>query len=421
VFQPASPERFAKAEAYRLYYGRFVDGDELIDEILVSVFKAPHSYSGEDMLEISCHGSLYIQQRILDVLLRQGARMAEPGEFTRRAFLNGKMELSQAEAVADLIASDSKASHQLAIRQMKEGYGQEIEHLRERLLKLVSLMELELDFSEEDVEFADRSELLSLLADVQSRINTLLESFRFGNVIKHGMPVVIAGKPNVGKSTLLNALLKEDRAIVSDIPGTTRDSLEDDMVLDGIRFRFIDTAGLRDTTDEIETKGIQRAWAKLEKAGLVLLMAETQDSQRDILSLLEDVQNRLADSGTKVFLLLNKADAHEPKPASYDVPVFGLSAKTGEGIEQLTSAMVETVKSMRSASDVVVTNARHAAALRQAQESAERAEEAMKNGIPGDLVSQDIREVLHHLGEITGQITTDEVLGSIFRDFCIGK
>jgi len=421
VFRPVSQERFAKAEAYRLYYGSFVDGDELIDEVLVSVFKAPHSYSGEDMLEISCHGSLYIQQRILDALLRHGARMAEPGEFTQRAFLNGKMELSQAEAVADLIASDSKASHKLAIRQMKEGYGKEIEHLRERLLKLVSLMELELDFSEEDVEFADRSELLSLLDDVQSRINKLLESFRYGNVIKHGMPVVIAGKPNVGKSTLLNALLKEDRAIVSDIPGTTRDSLEDDMVLDGIRFRFIDTAGLRKTGDEIETKGIQRAWAKLEKAGLVLLMAETRNPKEEIMGLLQEVQERTKDSGADVFLLLNKADQHKAEDVAFDVPVYGLSAKTGKGIEPLTSAMVEHVKSMRSASDVVVSNARHAAALRQAYEAAERAEEAMKAGIPGDLVSQDIREVLHHLGEITGQITTDEVLGSIFKDFCIGK
>ncbi|MFO7789973.1 MAG: tRNA uridine-5-carboxymethylaminomethyl(34) synthesis GTPase MnmE [Bacteroidales bacterium] len=423
VFVPANPERFADAEAYRVYYGSVMENeDETLDDVLVSVFKAPHSYTGEDMVEISCHGSLYIQQRLLELLCDNGARLANPGEFTERAFLNGKMELSQAEAVADVIASDNKASHQIAIRQMKEGYGGAIKRLREHLLKLVSLMELELDFSEEDVEFADRDELRGLLDDIIARISGLLDSFRYGNVIKHGMPVVIAGKPNVGKSTLLNTLLNEDRAIVSEIPGTTRDSLEDDMVIDGIRFRFIDTAGLHHATDEIEVKGIARTRQKLEKAGMVLIMAEAADSGEAIKALCDEVKKSLVNSDAALFLLLNKNDVQAAGTGyNVDMPVFRISAITGQGIENLTKAMVAKVRNMGSDTDVVVSNARHAAALREALDAADRAGEAMNSGIPGDLVSQDLREVLHHLGSITGEITTDEVLGHIFEHFCIGK
>ncbi|MGC9331332.1 MAG: tRNA uridine-5-carboxymethylaminomethyl(34) synthesis GTPase MnmE [Bacteroidales bacterium] len=423
VFVPANPERFADAEAYRVYYGSIMENeDETLDDVLVSVFKAPHSYTGEDMVEISCHGSLYIQQRLLELLCANGARLANPGEFTERAFLNGKMELSQAEAVADVIASDTKVSHQIAIRQMKEGYGGAIKRLREHLLKLVSLMELELDFSEEDVEFADRDELRGLLDDIIERISRLLDSFRYGNVIKHGMPVVIAGKPNVGKSTLLNTLLNEDRAIVSEIPGTTRDSLEDDMVIDGIRFRFIDTAGLHYATDEIEVKGITRTRQKLEKAGMVLIMAEAADSREAIKALCDEVKKSLVNSDAALFLLLNKNDVQAAGTGyNVDMPVFRISAITGQGIENLTKAMVAKVRNMGSDTDVVVSNARHAAALRKALDAAARAGEAMNSGIPGDLVSQDLREVLHHLGSITGEITTDEVLGHIFEHFCIGK
>jgi tRNA modification GTPase len=423
VFVPANPERFADAEAYRVYYGSIMENeDEALDDVLVSLFASPHSYTGEDMAEISCHGSLYIQQRMLDLLCEQGARLAAPGEFTQRAFLNGKMELSQAEAVADLIASDTRSSHHLSLRQMKEGYGGEIKQLREHLLKLVSLMELELDFSEEDVEFADRSELNDLLDNIIDRINRLLESFRYGNVIKRGMPVVIAGKPNVGKSTLLNKLLNEDRAIVSEIPGTTRDSLEDDIVIEGIRFRFIDTAGLRRASDEIELKGIERTKQKLEKAGIVLLMAESADSHAAIKQQCDAVRKILEGSDAEKFLVLNKSDV-QPAGSGYDVnmPVFRVSAVTGYGIDNLTRAMVSKVRDMGSETDVVVSNARHASELRQALKAAERAGEAMREGVPEDLVSQDLREVLHHLGEITGEITTDEVLGHIFEHFCIGK
>lgn len=428
-FQAKDEKRFEKAEAYRLYFGSFMDGEDIVDQVLLSLFKVPNSYTGENMVEISCHGSLYIQQRILDVLLSSGARMAEPGEFTRRAFLNGKMELNQAEAVADLISSDSKASHELAIRQMKNGFSEEISVMRAKLLKLVSMMELELDFSEEDVQFADRTELLNLLTQVNDRILSLLEGFRYGNVLKHGMPVVIAGKPNVGKSTLLNALLKEDRAIVSDIPGTTRDSLEDDMVIDGLRFRFIDTAGLRETGDEIEGKGIKRAYEKLEKAGIVLLMSEMGDENEDVFSLLKDVKSRLKDKTTEVLLLLNKSDIQPSSSLKNEelfelypkLQIFSLSAKTGKGMSDLLEAMVMSVRGMKGNADIILSNMRHVEALKDANQAAERAKAALLTGIPSDLVSQDIREVLHHLGLITGEITTDEVLGNIFKNFCIGK
>lgn len=423
LFRPASGKAFSKLSPRRMYFGTIEEGGEWIDEVMLSLFENPHSYTGEDMAEISCHGSLYIQQRILDAVTRHGARMAEPGEFTKRAFLKGKMQLDQAEAVADLIASDSKASHDLAIRHMKQGYGKEIEELREGLLKLVSLMELELDFGEEDVEFADREELLSMLRKLKERIGSLLESFRYGNVLKRGMPVVIAGKPNVGKSTLLNALLKEDRAIVSEIPGTTRDSLEDEMVIDGIRFRFIDTAGLRTTSDVIEGEGVRRTYNKLSQAGIILLMAETAESEEEVTALVQDVRKRLPESNAGIFLVRNKSDiqaASRKDNLPDGIPGFSLSAKTGDGMEALITAMQEEVRSMKTG-DLVVSNARHAAALQNALEAAERAEAAMQENLPGDLVSQDIREVLHHLGEITGHITTDEVLGRIFKDFCIGK
>lgn len=429
IFHPKHASRFQNPEAYRMYFGDIFNGDEHIDEVLIAVFFAPNSYTGEDLIEISCHGSLYIQQRILELLQKLGARMAEPGEFTQRAFLNGKMDLNQAEAVSDLIASDSKASHDLALRQMKDGFSNEIRNMRTELLNLVSLMELELDFSEEDVEFADRNELKALMGNIAAKFQSLLEGFRYGNVLKSGMPVVIAGKPNVGKSTLLNALLKEDRAIVSDIPGTTRDSLEDEMVIDGIRFRFIDTAGLRETGDAIEEEGIRRAYARLEKAGIVLLMTEASDSEEDVLGMIKSVRDRLEEPLPALFLIQNKADLQEPVLIDADklneiwteVSSFPLSAKTGEGMSALLQSMITEVRSMKGNSDIILSNMRHVEALSKASESMDRATEALEAGIPSDLVSQDLREVLHHLGLITGEISTDEVLGNIFRNFCIGK
>jgi tRNA modification GTPase len=429
IFQSKQIATLNEAQGYRMYFGTISEQQTEIDEVLLSVFFAPKSYTGENMVEISCHGSLFIQQRILELLQTNGARIAEPGEFTKRAFLNGKMDLNQAEAVSDLIASDSKAAHHLALKQMKDGFSREIKTMRNDLLKLVSLMELELDFSEEDVEFADRTELNALMTAISNKISNLLSGFRYGNVLKNGMPVVIAGKPNVGKSSLLNALLKEDRAIVSHIPGTTRDSLEDDMVISGIRFRFIDTAGLRETSDEIEGEGIRRAYDKIKKAGIVLLMVDSQDDVSTVMSIISSLREIINESEAHCFLLQNKADIHpahvlEPSKLQQQIPrisTFVISAKTGNGISELTDAMVNSVQVMKGKADIVLSNMRHVEALKNASESLNRALEALNLGIPSDLVSQDLREVLHHLGLITGEISTDEVLGEIFRRFCIGK
>lgn len=429
IFQSKQIATLNEAQGYRMYFGTISEQQTEIDEVLLSVFFAPKSYTGENMVEISCHGSLFIQQRVLELLQTNGARIAEPGEFTKRAFLNGKMDLNQAEAVSDLIASDSKAAHHLALKQMKDGFSREIKTMRNDLLKLVSLMELELDFSEEDVEFADRTELNALMTAISNKISNLLSGFRYGNVLKNGMPVVIAGKPNVGKSSLLNALLKEDRAIVSHIPGTTRDSLEDDMVISGIRFRFIDTAGLRETSDEIEGEGIRRAYDKIKKAGIVLLMVDSQDDVSTVMSIISSLREIINESEAHCFLLQNKADIHpahalEPSQLQQQVPrisTFVISAKTGNGISELTDAMVNSVQVMKGKADIVLSNMRHVEALKNASESLDRALQALSAGVPSDLVSQDLREVLHHLGLITGEISTDEVLGEIFRTFCIGK
>ncbi|MEA1875207.1 MAG: tRNA uridine-5-carboxymethylaminomethyl(34) synthesis GTPase MnmE [Bacteroidota bacterium] len=429
IFQSKQVAKLEHAEGYRMYFGTIKDEQTEIDEVLTSVFFEPKSYTGENMIEISCHGSLFIQQRILELLQANGARIAEPGEFTKRAFLNEKMDLNQAEAVSDLIASNSKASHNLALKQMKDGFSREIKSMRDDLLKLVSLMELELDFSEEDVEFADRNELNTLMTAISNKISNLLSGFRYGNVLKNGMPVVIAGKPNVGKSSLLNALLKEDRAIVSHIPGTTRDSLEDDMVISGIRFRFIDTAGLRETKDEIEGEGVRRAYEKIKKAGIVLLMVESNDDISAVMPIISSLREVINESEAQCFLLQNKADIHpahalDTSKLQQQIPgisTFVISAKTGNGISELTDAMVNSVQVMKGKADIVLSNMRHVEALKNAQESLQRAHDALINEIPSDLVSQDLREVLHHLGLITGEISTDEVLGEIFQSFCIGK
>lgn len=408
--------------------------EELIDDVMVSLYRAPRSYTGEDMIEISCHGAHYIQQKILEALIKSGARLAEPGEFTLRAFLNGKMDLSQAEAVADLIASTSAASHRVAIKQMRGGFSSELSRLREQLLNFISLIELELDFSEEDVEFADRKELYALVRKIQSMIWGMADSFRLGNVIKNGVPVAIIGKTNVGKSTLLNALLHDDRAIVSEIAGTTRDVIEDLISIDGISFRFIDTAGLRHSTDTIESIGIEKTFEKISQAYIVLYVIDAAQQIEEIDRLAGKIKKRLEGGDRKLFILMNKIDflTDQHLAAIQDLKNFKnldendqvlyISASYGDNVDKLASLLVETIKQENTGeNDVVITNARHFEALVNAGDAINRVSEGMKTGLSSDLLAQDIRQVLHYLGEITGEVTTDEILGNIFSKFCIGK
>ncbi|GET25092.1 tRNA uridine-5-carboxymethylaminomethyl(34) synthesis GTPase MnmE [Prolixibacter sp. NT017] len=427
---PNQEKKLADQPANTLHFGTIRTGEKIIDEVVVSLFRAPHSFTGEDVVEISCHGSQYIQQAILELLLSKGARMAGPGEFTQRAFLNGKMDLSQAEAVADLIASTSAASHKLALNQMRGGFSQELIKLRGELLSFVSLIELELDFSEEDVEFADRTQLLELATRIEEMIGKLADSFKLGNVIKNGIPVTIAGETNVGKSTLLNALLNDERAIVSEIEGTTRDVIEDIINIRGVSFRFIDTAGIRTTADKIESMGIERTYQKIKQASIVLLLLDLTREPEKYLQNLEDVRQHI--SQQNLIIVGNKADQVDEGVvrkmlmditlADNEDMVF-ISAKMGHNIDSLKSLLLETVNlaKLNNEEDVIVTNARHYEALTQARESIQRVLDGIENGITGDFLSQDIRECMHYLGLITGEISTDEVLGNIFRNFCIGK
>jgi len=428
-------------KSWTVRFGRIFDGKREIDEVLVSVFRAPNSYTGEDLVEISCHGSVYIQREILQLLIRKGARMASPGEFTQRAFLNRKLDLSQAEAVADLIASSSKASHQLAMDQVKGGFSKEIQLLRDRLLELVTLVELELDFGEEDVEFADRTKLRILVLKIHDRVKSLVNSFSLGNVIKTGVPVAIVGETNVGKSTLLNALLKEDKAIVSDIAGTTRDVIEDTIQLGGVLFRFIDTAGLRHTNDTIENLGIERSYQQIEKARVVVLVTDPTAPGEQSIEWVRSISARVRDN-QQLVVVVNKADlgtvadqrlellssviGHRSSGKSFQFPVSSyqllVSAKDGLGIGELEEALLSSINlEALEDHDVIVTNARHYDALLRAQEAVERVLGGLETGVSADFLSQDIRDILHYLGEITGLITTDEILGNIFRNFCIGK
>ena len=427
IFQSPSNKLLIDQAANTLHFGILINGDKIIDEVVISIFKSPHSYTGEDIVEISCHGSEYIQQQILQLLIKKGARLANPGEFTLRAFINGKMDLSQAEAVADLIASSSATSHKVAVQQMRGGFSSEIANLRDRLLHFISLLELELDFSEEDVEFADRTKLNDLLNNIQTLIQKLLKSFDLGNVIKNGVPVAIVGHTNVGKSTLLNRILNEEKAIVSDIAGTTRDVIEDVINIEGVSFRFIDTAGIRETVDEIETMGIERTYDRISKASIVLLLVDASESPDKIEKAIKTVKDKTGGSDKKLIVVINKIDKNNKELeiqnllSNQDI-VLKISAKTGENIDQLVKELLSVVNmSALNQNEVIVTNVRHYEALEKASEALQRAIDGLNSGISGDFLAQDIRETLHYLGEITGEITTDEVLGNIFRNFCIGK
>ena len=421
VFRGRKP--LAEAKTATAHYGNIVDGEDVVDDVVVTLFRAPHSYTAEDSVEISAHGSRYVVNRILGLLLERGARMAEAGEFTRRAFLAGRMDLSQAEAVADIIAADSQASYAVASTQMRGGYSSMLQALRERLLHIVSLLELELDFSEEDVEFANREELTNLLMQLNGEVVRLRDSFALGNALKHGVTVAIAGRPNVGKSTLLNVLAGEDRAMVSDIAGTTRDTIEVVVNMGGVVYRFVDTAGLHDTEDRLERMGIERTTEALRRAMIVLWLTDDAASSFEA-----DMAGYEAPEGQKIYRVLTKADLRvsaEMRGAHFTDerdPTLTISAKSGEGMAQLRNCLLSAaVTSAAYAGDVIVSNRRHYDALCQAEEALTAALQGLTHGVTTDLLSEDIRQVIHHLGTITGEISSDDILKSIFANFCIGK
>lgn len=403
--------------SHRAYYGTLVDGEQLIDDVVVTIFRAPHTYTGEDIVEISAHGSRYIVQRIISAITQRGARLAEAGEFTRRAFLAGRLDLSQAEAVADIIAAESQTSHAIASTQMRGSYSSALQNLRNELITIGSLLELELDFSEEDVEFADRTQLRKLLEQITHQVDTLCESFTLGNAIKEGVVVAIVGEPNVGKSTLLNRLAGEQRAMVSDIAGTTRDTIESVVNIAGVRFRFIDTAGLHATADKLEQMGIERTHEAIRKAHIILQMSD--GTKGDSNTHTSDLK---LDTNQHLFHIINKIDLRDHPIASCAENTICLSAKSGEGVEQLRDMLASTIDSSAALrGDVVVSSQRHYQALCLAKESLHAAMNALECGISADLLSEDIRQVMHHIGTITGDITTSDLLHSIFSKFCIGK
>lgn len=423
-----SNKTIAATKGYTALFGNIHLGNHILDEVVVTVFRAPHSFNGENIVEISCHGSIYIQQTIIQILLKKGCRMAQPGEFTRRAFVNGKMDLSQAEAVADLIASTSAANHLLAIQQMRGGFSQELELLRSDLLHFVTLVELELDFSEEQVEFADRKDLRDLSRKVEKHLKRLMSSFKLGNALKNGIPVAIVGETNAGKSTLLNQLLNEDRAIVSDIQGTTRDVIEDTVNISGFTFRFIDTAGLRQTKDELEIMGIERTYQKIEQAHIVLWVIDSTKVSEHIEWMAGKITPRTKDKN--LVLIFNKSDMISKEEQlvldeifkAYSKSRIHISAKKGDNMDILCAKLLEIagLPDLKH-QDIFVTNLRHFEALSLAHEAIERVQDGLSKNVSGEFLSQDIRDCLYHLGEITGVITTDDVLQNIFKNFCIGK
>ena len=421
LFKSIKGKKLANQKSHTIHLGHIVDDGKVLDEVLVSLFKGPHSYTGENVVEISCHGSPYIQQQIIQLVLRNGCRSASAGEFTLRAFLNGKIDLSQAEAVADLIASDSEAAHDIAMQQMRGGFSNEIQELRQELLNFASLIELELDFSQEDVEFADRTQFNELLSRISEVLKKLIDSFALGNVIKNGIPVAIVGQPNVGKSTLLNVLLNEERAIVSEIAGTTRDTVEDHISIKGINFRFIDTAGIRETVDVVEKIGIERTFDKIEKARLIIYLFDGMAfDKKELQQIQEKYPNK------RLLPIFNKTDLLNPEQIekiTSEIPdVLFLSAKLKTGIPELEQKLLSLVDSGALSGDTtIITNSRHYDALLKALEEIQKVKEGLDMELSSDLMAIDIRQALYHLGEITGSVTTDDLLGNIFSNFCIGK
>jgi tRNA modification GTPase len=432
IFYPLDKSiKLADQKGFTTILGDIRDGNEIIDEVLVSIFRAPHSYTGENSVEISCHASQYIVRKILELLINYGAVTAKPGEFTQRAFFNGKMDLSQAEAVADVIASKTSSSHKIALNQMRGGFSAEINSLRHELLNFASLIELELDFGEEDVEFADREKLKNTILRVKELADKLANSFRLGNALKNGVPVAIIGKPNSGKSTLLNAVLMEERALVSEIPGTTRDTIEDTIVIEGVEYRFIDTAGLRETSDIIEAMGIKKTHEKINQASVILLIDEITDPAESINKRVQAIREMIRESEKRLIILINKIDT-APEDQQTELKrkinledketLLFISAKEKSGLEDLRLKLSEVVvKEKLSSDDVIITNLRHYEAMLHVSESLGRVLTGLEDQFPEDLIAIDIRQAIHYLGEVTGEITSDEILGNIFRNFCIGK
>ncbi|MGB0260466.1 MAG: tRNA uridine-5-carboxymethylaminomethyl(34) synthesis GTPase MnmE [Flavobacteriaceae bacterium] len=422
VFRSVRDKKLQDQPSHTVHLGHIYDGEVMVDEVLVSVFHGPHSYTGENVVEISCHGSTYIQQRLLQILMDKGAKIAEAGEFTLRAFLNGKMDLTQAEAVADLIASEGAAAHRMAIQQMRGGISDQLTELRTQLVEFASLIELELDFSEEDIAFADRDALEKLLNNIQHTLKSLIDSFALGNAMKNGVPVAIAGKPNAGKSSLLNALLQEDKAIVSDIPGTTRDSIEDTLYLEGIQFRFTDTAGLRETQDKIEAIGVERAKDKIAQSQLLLYVVDPTQTRAD------EVQGALTSLETnnvQVLVLINKVDLlSENDKQAYSASLaeqthLFISAQSQQGLSELKLQLTDMVQG--ESFETIITNNRHHATLKEALQATLAVRKGLSEGLSSDLLAIDLRATLDHLGTVTGTVSTDELLGNIFANFCIGK
>ncbi|QEK51121.1 tRNA uridine-5-carboxymethylaminomethyl(34) synthesis GTPase MnmE [Pedobacter aquae] len=414
-------------DSHTIHFGTLRDGDFIIDEVLVSLFVAPKSYTKENVVEISCHGSDYIIASIIKLMIKNGARAAKAGEFTLRAFLNGGLDLSQAEAVADLIASSSKSAHQLALQQMRGGFSNELKNLREQLIHFASMIELELDFSEEDVEFANRDQLKQLILAINKVVSRLIQSFEMGNVIKNGVPVVIAGKPNVGKSTLLNVLLNEERAIVSDIAGTTRDTVEDEITLKGVRFRFIDTAGIRETADIIEAKGVERTFEKIKSSAIVLYLFDPREtSLTELKAIMDDLHQVIQENNSKLLLVANKTDETQVNNALTGFESLGeilnISAKEKYNIQLLEDELLKAANlSQINKDEVIVSNIRHLEALQKTEASLSRVLHGIDNPVTSDFLAMDIKQALYYLGEITGTVTTDDLLENIFSKFCIGK
>ena len=422
LFKSKGNKKLSNQNSHTVHLGHLIKNNHELDEVLVTVFKGPHSYTGENTVEISCHGSTYIQQEIIDLFIENGIRVANPGEFTLRAFINGKMDLNQAEAVADLIASENEGSHKLAMEQMKNGFSNDLKKLRAELLHFSSMIELELDFSQEDVEFAERSEFKKLTVRIQNELEKLIDSFKSGNVLKNGISVAIAGKPNAGKSSLLNTLLNEDKAIVSDIPGTTRDSIEDSLVIDGINFRFTDTAGLRETKDIIESKGIEKTKEKINNARVLIYLFDSNDTTfSEISSDLKSFKRK----DLSVLLVRNKIDIKNTNQKLITelekFELIEISANNSESVSLLKKRLVNEINILNPYTDTVISNSRHYEALMKALKAIEEVNVGLKSDISGDLLSVDIRKSIEHLAEITGEITNDDVLGNIFANFCIGK